>query len=157
MNDIRPATAADLDIVVVLELEAFTGSAWSPRTVEDEFAGLGDTREIWLAEEVTADGTTAVGYAVGRFVDDVADVQRVAVLPSRRRHGVGRRLLEEIESEAKRRGADRLMLEVGADNAAACGLYEQSGFSVIDRRPRYYPGDVDALVMSKPLRSEGGR
>ncbi len=157
MNDIRPATPADLDTVVVLELEVFTGTAWSPRAVEDEFTGLGGTRGIWLAEEVTADATTAVGYAVGRFVDGVADVQRVAVLPSRRRHGVGRRLLDEVEGEATRRGCHRVMLEVGADNAAACSLYEQTGFSVIDRRPRYYPGGVDALVMSKPLTPEGAR
>ncbi len=157
MIAVRAATSADLDTVVVLELEVFGAGAWSPRAVEDEFAGLGDTRAIWLAEEIAANAATPVGYAVGRFVDAVADVQRVAVLRSRRRHGVGRLLLDEVTSEAGRRGCERVMLEVGADNAPACAMYENDGFGVIDRRRRYYPGDVDALIMAKPLTTEEAR
>ena len=42
MTSIRVATPADLDVVVVLELEVFGSRAWSPRSVEDEFSGLGE-------------------------------------------------------------------------------------------------------------------
>ena len=48
------------------------------------------------------------------------------------------------------------MLEVRADNAAAVGLYERSGFAVLSTRRRYYqPGDVDAIVMRKSLQERG--
>lgn len=157
MRGIRAATPADLDTVVVLELEVFGTHAWSPRSVEDEFRDLGDTRAIWLAEETTADGVTPVGYAVGRFVDEIADVQRVAVLRSRRRHGVGGRLLGSLLDEARRRGCRRAMLEVAADNVPACTWYESEGFREIDRRSRYYPGNVDALVLAKSLTTEEPR
>ena len=152
MSAIRTATADDFDALVVLELEVFATQAWSPRSVEEELAGLGDTRQIWLAEVPDHDhGQRPVGYAVGRFVDDVADLQRVAVLPSARRNRLGQRLLDEVVAEARRRGCARILLEVAADNAPAVALYARNGFTTIDRRPRYYAGDVDALILALDL------
>jgi ribosomal-protein-alanine N-acetyltransferase len=148
---IREATPDDIDTVVVLELEVFSARAWSPRSVEDEFAGLGDSRLIWIAEMGRDDGSRRpVGYAAGRYVDDVADLHKVAVLPSVRRHGIGARLTAQVVAAARARGCARILLEVAADNAAAIALYERQGFREIDRRPRYYPGDVDALIMQRP-------
>jgi ribosomal-protein-alanine N-acetyltransferase len=43
--------------------------------------------------------------------------------------------------------ADRVLLEVREDNEAALGLYAQSGFVEIDRRPRYYRDGAAAVVM----------
>jgi [ribosomal protein S18]-alanine N-acetyltransferase len=154
MAEIRPVTADDLDTVVVLELEVFSSRAWSPRSVEEEFVALGETRQMWLAEVADDGRTKAVGYAVGRYVDDVADLQRVAVLPSRRRLGIGRDLVDRVVGGAKDRGCSRVLLEVAADNIAAIALYEGDGFREIDRRPRYYGGDVDAVIMQRELGGE---
>jgi len=49
------------------------------------------------------------------------------------------------------------MLEVAADNVPACTWYESEGFREIDRRSRYYPGNVDALVLAKSLTTEEPR
>ena len=155
MAVIRVATADDLDTVVVLELEVFASRAWSPRSVEEEFTALGETRQMWLAEVTDEGRTKAVGYAVGRYVDDVADLQRVAVLPSRRRLGIGRDLVQRVVVEAAARSCARVLLEVAADNAAAIGLYEADGFREIDRRPRYYTGDVDAVIMQRDVDRAG--
>jgi ribosomal-protein-alanine acetyltransferase len=155
MADIRPVTPDDLDTVVVLELEVFASRAWSPRSVEEEFSGLGDTRAMWLAEVDDEGRTKAVGYAVGRYVGDVADLLRVAVLPSRRRLGIGRDLVRQVVSAAREHGCDRVLLEVAADNTAAITLYEADGFRAIDRRPRYYGGEVDAVIMQRDLEDEG--
>ena len=152
MTAIRDVTHDDLDIVVVLELEVFGSRAWSPRSVEDEFTGLGETRLMWLAERTGDDGETRpVGYAVGRYVDDVADLQRVGVLPSARGHGTGSALVDRVVGAARDRGCLRVLLEVAADNEAALGVYARHGFTEIDRRPRYYPGDVDALILQRSL------
>lgn len=152
---VRAATADDFDTVVVLELEVFAAAAWSPRSVDEEFAGLGDSRLIWIAESAREDGRLRpVGYAAGRYVDDVADLQRVAVLPSARRHGIGARLTEQVVSAGRDRGCARVLLEVAADNAPAIALYDRLGFREIDRRSRYYTGGVDALIMQCEL--DGG-
>ncbi|MBA3232450.1 MAG: GNAT family N-acetyltransferase [Propionibacteriales bacterium] len=167
---IRLAGRDDLDAVVGIEQAAFGSAAWTRRSVEEELAGQGDTRMVVVAEHARAtnereDGDTApstvagsptvprgvAGYAAGSYVGDIADVQRIAVLPACRRTGVGTRLLREVVAEARRRGCDRVLLEVGADNPAALALYVADGFEIIDRRPRYYPGTRDALVMQRRL------
>jgi ribosomal-protein-alanine N-acetyltransferase len=84
---------------------------------------------------------------------ETADVQRIAVRPDWRRRGVGRRLLRALLEEADQRGCREALLEVRADNAAAIAMYEQAGFDVIARRPGYYRGEADALVLRLiPLR-----
>ncbi|HWO52677.1 MAG TPA: ribosomal-protein-alanine N-acetyltransferase RimI, partial [Ornithinibacter sp.] len=56
----------------------------------------------------------------------------------------------------RNRGAANVILEVRADNLAALGLYEHSGYAVLSTRRRYYqPGDVDAIVMRKSLQEKG--
>jgi ribosomal-protein-alanine N-acetyltransferase len=54
---------------------------------------------------------------------------------------------------AAARGSARaeLILELRASNVPARALYEQAGFVVAGRRPRYYPGGEDALLMTLDL------
>ncbi|MEP6665137.1 MAG: GNAT family N-acetyltransferase [Nocardioidaceae bacterium] len=154
MTEIRVARRFDLDALVALEFELFGASAWSPRSVEGEFDAVGESRFIVVAEDVGAGGETAVvGYAIGAYVAGVGDAQRVAVTPGHRRRGLATRLLGELLVEAERRACERVLLEVAAANAAAVALYARAGFKAVDRRPRYYPGEVDALVMMRPCAS----
>ena len=51
-------------------------------------------------------------------------------------------------------GAERLLLEVRADNTAARGLYDSAGFRLLQTRRGYYPGGVDALVLVLDLSQE---
>ena len=45
------------------------------------------------------------------------------------------------------RAVRSLTLEVRPSNDPACTLYEEAGFEVIARRPRYYSDGEDALFM----------
>jgi ribosomal-protein-alanine N-acetyltransferase len=55
-------------------------------------------------------------------------------------------------TEAGRRLASEVLLEVRIDNTAARKLYEEFGFEVIGTRRGYYDqGRVDALVMRRAL------
>ena len=79
---------------------------------------------------------------------DQGDVQTLGVRADRQGSGLGRRLLDELLHEARRRRVRDVFLEVRADNPAAQSLYERAGFSVITRRRGYYqPSGTDALVM----------
>ncbi|MEJ7706529.1 MAG: GNAT family N-acetyltransferase [Nocardioidaceae bacterium] len=150
---IRDATPDDFETVVVLELEIFGRSAWSPQSVDAEFAGLGSSRALVLAE-MAGD---AVGYAVLRYVDEVADLQRVAVRHTHRRRGIGEQLVTRLLERACGLACERALLDVAATNQAAVGLYAALGFVEIARRKRYYPGDVDALVMELLLSDGAAR
>lgn len=65
-----------------------------------------------------------------------------AVLPEFRNKGVGRALLEEVETRARLRGCCKLTLEVHDSNDGAKRLYRRFGFG---------PWDSTTLFVSKPL------
>ena len=87
-----------------------------------------------------------VGYGGIMRIDEDAHIMTIAVDPSRRRQGIGRRMMLALVETALEHGAEHLTLEVRATNAAAQRLYEEFGFGVVGRRPRYYR-DEDAIIM----------
>lgn len=159
MTTVRAAAATDLDAVAALEARVFADVAWSPRSVEEEFAGLGDTRRIVVAvDDGRIDGPVdgpVVGHAVLLAAGDTCDLTRVAVDRARRRLGLGSRLIDSLVAEARVIGLDAMLLEVAETNTAAIALYERHAFEPIDRRRAYYPDGSDALVMRKPLDGSG--
>jgi ribosomal-protein-alanine N-acetyltransferase len=60
-------------------------------------------------------------------------------------------LLDQVLALAVRSGADRLLLEVREDNAAALGFYAAREFVEVDRRPRYYADGTTAVVLRRGL------
>lgn len=60
------------------------------------------------------------------------------VLPQVRGRGAGRALLDAASGHARATGAAWLMLETGADNAYAQGLYERYGYARLDPGSRFY-------------------
>jgi len=113
------------------------------------FAGL-------LAEPGTILVAEPQGFALGRVAGPEAELLTLAVHPSARRLGNGRRLVTGYEAEAVARGAGESLLEVAATNAAGRALYAGLGYAPVGRRPRYYHTasgiTVDAIVMRHDLR-----
>jgi ribosomal-protein-alanine N-acetyltransferase len=156
---VRGAAATDLDAVAALEARVFADAAWSPRSVEEEFAGLGASRRIVVAvddgpDDDRVDGPVeglVVGHAVLLAAGDTGDLTRVAVDRARRRLGIGSRLIDSLVAEARAIGLNAMLLEVADTNTAAIALYERHAFEPIGRRRAYYADGSDALVMRKPL------
>lgn len=57
------------------------------------------------------------------------------VVPQRRRHGLGRALLQAAIELARSKGADRIDLGTGEQDVAARALYESFGFSNREGKP----------------------
>ncbi|GAB3250471.1 ribosomal protein S18-alanine N-acetyltransferase [Nocardioides dilutus] len=145
---VRPATSDDLVAVAVLEDENLGADAWSVGLLSEGLAGSLPTVHYLVAE---ADGAV-VGHAVTSLAGDIAELQRIAVTPAARRTGVGSDLLEAAVALAASGGeADRMLLEVRADNAGALAFYAARGFVEVDRRPRYYRDGATAVVMRRSL------
>ena len=143
---IRPATAADADAIAILEAECQGDDAWSATLVRDGVSGGLPTISYLVAEQ---DGV--VGYAVASYAGDIAELQRIGVAGDHRRRGLATALLDEVIAHAPSTGADRMLIEVRADNSGALGFYAAHGFVEIDRRSRYYRDGTDAVVMRLPL------
>jgi [ribosomal protein S18]-alanine N-acetyltransferase len=151
---VRPMTAQDVPQALQLERRLFPHDAWPERFFYDELTQAEPsaeprraTRAYWVAEE----GDRLLGYAGMMCVLPLADVQTLAVAPEAQGRGLGTRLLDLIEQEARRRGAEDLLLEVRKDNPRAQQLYLRNGFEQIHLRREYYPDGGDALVMRKRL------
>lgn len=142
---LRPATVDDADALADLETGLFGVDAWSRDLVLSELEG--PARSAWVA--VAAD--QVVGYAVTLRLDEVVDLQRIAVRASYRRSGVATALLDAAAARARRGGARRMLLEVSAANTGALEFYAAHGFVEIDRRRRYYRDGSDALVLERGL------
>jgi ribosomal-protein-alanine N-acetyltransferase len=144
------ASVSDVDAILAVERASFT-SPW--------------TREMYLAElenpEVSffllaRSGEAVVGFCSFWRVLDELHINNLAVLPGRRREGIGTALLTEVLREGGRLGASRATLEVRRSNESARRLYERFGFTVAGARPSYYANPVeDALVLWREETAHG--
>ncbi len=146
---VRSAVPADLEAVARLETDCLGADAWSEGLVAEGITGALPTVAYLVAE---ADGEV-VGHAVASMAGDIAELQRIAVAQDRRRAGVASALLAGVVAAAGTTEADRLLLEVRADNRGAIAFYAGQGFVEIDRRERYYADGASALVLRLPLRA----
>lgn len=147
---IRAARDSDLLFVRSLSAEVFSRLGDYERTVGELFET--PNVDAWIAE---ADGRPA-GFAMAeldleRFPD--ADLVAIAVEPSFQRRGVGRALLERVESEVAAEWGSRasIVLTVAVDNAPARALFDAAGYETVPREYGVYPRGQLSRGMRKRL------
>ena len=139
-----------IDDLLPMEADLFGPEQWSAAMFWNELAN-GNFYLVAVAgcASEKADGEI-VGYAGLSVGDREAWVQNLAVRRDRQRHGIGRRLMEALLSEASARGCPTVLLEVAVDNGPAQRLYYDYGFETVGVRRGYYqPTNTDALVMRR--------
>jgi putative acetyltransferase len=121
------------------------------RALYEGEADIGPTREAAMFVEpdgvflVLRDDEHAVACGgICRFDDKRAELKRMYVVPEARGHGLGRRVLVELEAEARRLGYRAVVLETGDRQREALGLYMSSGY---ERIPCYPPYDTRELSL----------
>jgi GNAT superfamily N-acetyltransferase len=81
---------------------------------------------------VAFDGDDPVGSGAVRVIGPgVAEIKRMYVAPRARRHGLGRRLLRELERGAAELGCRTVRLDTMAAMAEAGALYRSAGYEPI--------------------------
>ena len=150
---LRPAREADLPRVALLHAECFPDDAWNSSSLATVLAMPGADGRISYDE----DGAPC-GVLLDQCLGPEGEILTLGVAPVWRRRGVARELLQDLIVRARSGGAQRLLLEVAADNAAALALYASLGFARQGIRRHYYrraqgPA-VDALRLCLPLLSQ---
>lgn len=145
---LRPARANDLDALCRLELACFEGDFFSRRQLRHLLTRA--HASTWVA--VTEDDAL-IGYGTLLFRRDSSSARLYSfgVHPQARGAGVGWRLLETLEREAKERDIDKMILEVRADNRAAMRLYRRTGYLPRRWLEDYYDDGCAAWQMDKLL------
>ena len=144
---IRAATPADAATLQAIETACFTQDRISPRAMARNLRS--ETADVLLATL----GSQPASYALllYRATSTLARLYSIATLPSARGKGVGRRLMDALEAAARKRGCDRLRLEVREKNRPAIALYEALGYQRIGRYENYYEDGAPALRFEKKL------
>jgi ribosomal-protein-alanine N-acetyltransferase len=139
----------DLDSVMAVMRDSFDpafGEAWTA----PQCAGLLPLAGVWLS--LARLGGEIVGFSLGRVVAGEAELLLLAVRRESQGRGIGRKLLDQFQVVAARKGAEHLHLEV-RDGNHAVGLYTAGGFREVGRRKNYYQGRdgqlYDALTLAK--------
>jgi ribosomal-protein-alanine N-acetyltransferase len=142
----RRMTAADLDGVVAIE-EAIYPHPWTRGNFSDSLAADYD---CWIVEC----GGEQAGFCVVMIAAGEAHLLNLSVAGPWQRRGLGREILGFVLQLARRRGAQRILLEVRPSNQAARALYAAAGFTEVATRQGYYPagaGREDAIVLQLQL------
>ncbi len=97
-------------------------------------------------------GDTPVGCGAVRLLDaETGELKRMYVAPAARGEGLGRRLVEALEAEARALGARRLVLETGTRQIAAIALYERTGFRPIPLYGEYTRSSDTSVCLGKDI------
>jgi [ribosomal protein S18]-alanine N-acetyltransferase len=104
---------------------------------------------------VACDRGRIAGFAIMEFGDERAHLVLLAVRPTHRRMGIGRRLVHWLVESARIAGMASLHLELRTGNEAARGFYRAMGFDETIVVPGYYRGREAALRMIRVLRAHG--
>lgn len=87
-------------------------------------------------------------------------INMLATYPAYRNQGVGKALMEQVDTWAGEAGCDLISIEVFEENAGALRLYQQLGYQMIDHRDvvphECYPYGGRVVLLTRPVQTKAG-
>jgi len=132
--DLRPATRGDVEGIVACVSAAYgpyvERIGRKPGPMLADYAKIIHEHQVFVAERAGL----VVGVLVLAATPEGFLLENIAVDPQFQGKGVGRRMLEFAESEARRRGFESLYLYTHEKMAENRALYAKIGYVEYDRR-----------------------
>jgi ribosomal protein S18 acetylase RimI-like enzyme len=149
---IREATEADVEVISSLNIDVQAAHAsampwWfkpaSPDTFPPDVVALllDDPSNLVFIAEVES---SPAGYAYAQIIDrpetsfnyayQMVYVHHISVRPTHRRQGIGRALLEAVQTAANKRDIRMISLDVWTFNVEARAFFSGSGFKVRSKK-----------------------
>lgn len=149
--DYLPAARVHAQLLSAMHRICFA-EPWTESAMDSMLAMPGNVGLIAADNGDTVPGSTGpAGMVLWRVAADEAEILSICVLPSWRRHGIGKTLLRSAIAEAMTTGAKTMFLEVASSNIHGRALYQNLGFTEVGLRRRYYDNGDDALTMRLDL------
>ncbi len=145
--EIRRMKEMDIEQVASLEASCFS-DPWPLSQIEYEL------KENPCSVVLVAEGNKKiVGYIDFMITFDSATINRVCVLPSFRRKGIGFALLNEMKEICNEQKDEVawITLEVRSSNEAAIRCYEKNGYERVTIKRHYYADGEDAIYMVRSI------
>ncbi len=140
---IRDYETRDFKDIVAIDAEAFGRG----NPVYDAYVYVTFGSDLIVADM----GGRVVGYIAVMDMGREAKIISFAVKKEFRGKGIGDKLLKAAIERCRRRGKERILLEVRVSNEIAQRLYKKNGFKIIDVIPNYYNDGEDAYLMALDL------
>jgi ribosomal-protein-alanine acetyltransferase len=143
----RLAVVEDLPALLALEMQCFTTDRLTSRSFQWMITRA--HAQLLIAER----NDQLLGYALVLFHrgTSLARLYSIAIASEARGTGLGKQLLQHIESCALEHDCAYLRLEVRTDNPAAIALYERNGYRRFALIHDYYEDHADALRLEKRI------
>jgi ribosomal-protein-alanine N-acetyltransferase len=145
---IHPLTLQDLDPVVSIAASSSL-APWSKRMFLEEMSNPHAHCFVMKLEHPSE--RSVIGFICFRTLGEESEVLNLCIHDEFRRTGLGRRLMQFYLQVCKNLNARRSYLEVSITNQPALHLYRSLAYRPVGRRPRFYQGKFDALLMTKEI------
>jgi ribosomal protein S18 acetylase RimI-like enzyme len=146
---VREASAEDAEIIHSLAAELAGTVGDSPPSLENVRERLAELLEEPRARVLVAEGDVVVGV-VSLWLkpdlahgDTVVEVPMLVISEDRRREGVGKLMMEEVQRLASENGANLIELVATTHNNPAREFYRYLGFVETDHVTLEFVGDVE--------------
>jgi len=144
--EIRACQQSDVPALLEILGQSPEAANWSAAALQ---SALGENASHFL---VTVKDGEVLGFIMGRILADEAEILNLAVVPTHRRKGLAKVLVQSLLHSFAEGGAAMVFLEVRESNRAAIAFYEKMGFARTGTRPGYYSSPPEAaLVLSAQL------
>jgi len=148
---VQHASQKDLETLYKIERECFTHEAFSKEQIAHF---LKASNAVSLMARV--DGET-VGFITGLIEQHgktmIGHIYTIDVASRYRRIGVGLKLLEEMEKDFIKKGAEACFLEVRFNNLVARKLYRKHGYIELGKLNNYYARGIHGIQLKKKLKT----
>jgi len=132
MNRLRQATAADLDsihdVITAAYRKYLSRMDRPPAPMLRDYSAAIGAGVVWVA------GDPVTGLISLTPLDDVLLIENIAVHPAEQGTGLGRRLMEFAEQQARRRRIGRLALYTNEAMTESQAIYAHLGYQETSRR-----------------------
>jgi ribosomal-protein-alanine N-acetyltransferase len=145
---VRRMAESDLDEILAIETSSSL-TPWSRKLFLEEMAhpcGHCFSMTLLLDPE-----PKLVGYLCFRTLGDESELLNLAVHPDYRRRGLARHLMAFYIDFCGCENVRKSFLEVATGNQTALHLYQSFDYRPTGKRPGFYLGRVDALIMEKEI------
>jgi ribosomal-protein-alanine N-acetyltransferase len=147
---IRPLTASDVDKFFEIEQDLFP-KPWNRTSYLDELT-CENSYNFSVKSANAGENPPVIAYICFRVIIDEMHLLKIGVARKWQNKGIATWLFQQSIQMAFEKGATAVYLEVRVSNMPAISLYHKLGFTLIGKRPRYYPETgEDALVLMKQI------
>lgn len=154
----RLADAERIAEISRTRIEYGLGWRWTPARIRSSMRNP-STEVVVARSEREGQPSELVGFGIFEISSapraeielEEAHLLLLGVEESWTRRGVGRRIMQFLEAEARMAGVGTVMLEVRQTNEAARAFYRSLGYREVARLAGYYQGREDAVRMLSRL------